>query len=200
MNNFVSIGNRNTKLGMSIPNINLPACTTCRPDAPCFKECYARKGNFTFANVKKALEGNYSAFCSNPTLYFDEIRVRTNLNRYVRWHSSGDIPNSKYLEGMCRVARKNKGTNYLCFTKKFELVNDYISSGHRIPKNLSIVFSNWKNWQCENPYNLPTAWVEFPKEENTEIPETAVKCSGKCAECQYCWHMKNGQSVYFPKH
>ena len=86
MNNFVSIGNRNTKLGMSIPNINLPACTTCRPDAPCFKECYARRGNFTFASVKKALEGNYSAFCSNPTLYFDEIRVRTNLKRYVRWH------------------------------------------------------------------------------------------------------------------
>lgn len=197
--NFVSIGNNNSKLGCNIPSINLPAILTCRENAPCKKGCYACKGNFLFDSVKKSVNNNYSAFCENSELYFDEIRVRTNLARYVRWHSSGDIPNTKYLEGMCKVARKNSGTRYLCFTKKFEIVNDFISSGHRIPKNLSIVFSNWGNWKCENPYNLPTAEVIFPNMEN-DIPETAVECSGSCAECQFCWHMKKGQTVAFPKH
>ena len=62
MNNFVTIGNRNTKLGMAIPNINLPAGMTCRADAPCRKGCYACRGNFTFSNVATAIKNNYEAF------------------------------------------------------------------------------------------------------------------------------------------
>ena len=200
MNKFVTIGNGNSKLGMAIPNINLPAGMTCRADAPCRKGCYACRGNFMFSNVATAIKNNYEAFCSNSALYFDEIRVRTALNKYVRWHSSGDIINTKYLDGMCAVARANKDTHYLCFTKKYEIVNDYVYSGHEIPENLSIVFSNWGDWKCYNPYNFPTSWVQFKDRDNREIPDTAQKCNGKCAECQYCWHMKNGQSVYFPKH
>ena len=198
MAKFVSIGNNNSKLGQAIPNINLPAGTTCRPDAPCRKYCYACKGNFQFPSVRASMTNNYNAFCFNRELYFDDIAKRTALNRFVRWHSSGDIINIDYLAGMCKVARVNRGTRYLCFTKQFEIVNSYIASGHKIPKNLTIVFSNWDNFKCDNPYNLPTAYVRL--NENTCVPAEAVQCNGSCNTCQHCWKMKSGMSVVFDKH
>lgn len=198
----VRISHTNSKLGAAIPSVNLPAGITCRPDAPCFKECYARHGNFLYENVKKSLANNLKAYDTNPNLYFQMILEGSRGYKRFRWHSSGDIVDTRYLEGMCWVARRNKETNYLCFTKKFEIVNNYVAEGHRIPKNLTIVFSGWTNWQPDNPYNFPTTWVYYPKnpEANKCIPEDSIPCGGKCSECSSCWTLKKGQSVFFKKH
>ena len=200
MKQYVKVSNTNSKLGGQIYSINLPAVVTCRPDAPCFKGCYARKGNWTFTNVKNSLESNLEAYKSNPDLFFESVAAQTVLTRFCRWHSSGDIVDMQYFEGMCKVARKNKETHYLCFTKKYEIINEFLSKGKRIPKNLSIVFSAWDNWIPENPYDLPMTYV-YGKEFNNElIPKDAIPCGGKCETCQACWTLKKGQHVYFLKH
>lgn len=200
MKQYVKVSNTNSKLGGQIYSINLPAVVTCRPDAPCFKGCYARKGNWTFTNVKNSLESNLEAYKGNPDLFFESVAAQTALVRFCRWHSSGDIVDMQYFEGMCKVARKNKDTHYLCFTKKHEIINEFLSKGKRIPKNLSIVFSAWSNWIPENPYDLPMTYV-YGKEFNNElIPKDAIPCSGKCETCQACWTLKKGQHVYFLKH
>lgn len=200
----VRVSHTNSKLGASIPSVNLPPIITCRPDAPCYHGCYAQHGNFVYSKVKESLLNNLNAYKENPNLFFKMIAEESKLNLAFRWHSSGDIVDEKYLQGMCWVARKNPNTKYLCFTKKFELVNDYISAKHKIPKNLTIVFSSWKDFVPENPYNLPTTWVYFPKEGenkyNDLIPKNAIPCNGKCPECLACWQLKKGQSVYFKKH
>lgn len=199
---LVRVSNTVSKLGAAIPCVNLPAGITCRPDAPCFKECYARHGHFLYTNVKRSLANNLKAFDTNPDLYFEMILNGSKGYQRFRWHSSGDIVSTRYLEGMCWVARRNPQTSYLCFTKKFELVNNYIANGHRIPKNLKIVFSGWTDWMPENPYNFPTTWVYYPKNEaaNACIPKKAIPCGGKCSECSTCWNLKKGQSVVFKKH
>lgn len=193
-----------SKLGATIPSINLPPIVTCRPDAPCRHGCYALRGNFIYKGVKNRLAENLAAYKENPKLFFDMIAEQTKLSKFCRWHSSGDIVDMEYLTGMCRVARKNKGVKYLCFTKKYELVNEYLKGGHRIPSNLRIVFSCWKDFVPENPYNFPTTWVYFPKKGENEfnglIPEDAIPCQGKCYACQACWQLKKGQSVVFRKH
>lgn len=197
---YVHVSNTNTKLGASILSINLPAGITCRADAPCAKGCYAMKGNWLYSNVKNSLQSNLDAYKNNPKLYFESIATQTALSRFVRWHSSGDIVDAQYFEGMCKVARKNKATHYLCFTKKFEIVNDYIASGKRIPRNLSIVFSAWSDWVPENPYNLPMTWVYGKSFDNERIPKDSIPCIGSCENCQACWTLKKGMSVYFHKH
>ena len=105
---------------------------------------------------------------------------------------------------MCWVARKNKNVQYLAFTKQFRIVNKFVADGHKIPKNLHIVYSCWKNWVPGNPYNFPTTWVYFPNKKegvyNELIPTKAVPCSGKCYACQKCWELKKGESVVFRKH
>lgn len=197
----------NTKLGELIPSLNLPAGVTCNQNAPCFLErkCYAMKGNFAFTAVKECHLKNLEKWKSDPFGFFDVINnfLQNTRYKYFRFHSSGDIPDSNYLDSMCKLARKNKDVNFLCFTKKYKIVNEYLTK-HRRPGNLCLVFSYWQNFKDEdgNPHNLPTSYVKFSDE--TKIPKNAFKCSGYCGECinteHNCWKLKKGQSVYFKKH
>lgn len=200
MKQYANVSNTNSKLGAQILSINMPAGITCRPDAPCYKGCYAKHGHWLYGNVQKSLQENLEHYKENPKLFFDSVATQTALSRFVRWHSSGDIVNPEYFEGMCRVARKNKETHYLCFTKKYEIINSYLDSGKKIPKNLTIVLSAWSGWLPENPYNLPTTYVYGKDFRNELIPQDSIPCVGHCDKCQACWQLKKGQSVWFVKH
>ena len=203
MAHFVHVSTTVSKLGNAIPTVNLPPIVTCRPDAPCFKDCYARRGNFRYKNVMSSMENNLLAYKENPQLFFTMIaEVWQNFLR-TRWFAAGDIVDMDFLKGMCWVARKCPNTKILCFTKKYELINQFLDEGHKIPKNFRIVFSRWKDFPCDNKYNLPETWVYFPKggkDINALIPEDAIPCSGKCSKCAACWNLKKGQSVVFKKH
>ena len=204
MNVYPKISNRISKLGEGIATVNLPPVLTCRRDSPCFHECYAIRGNFAYTAVKTGLNKNYQSYLESPKRFFDVLDMQLNMvpYRFFRYHSSGEIIDERYLEGMCWLARRHKGTKFLCFTKKFELVNDYLIK-HKKPSNLILVLSNWKDWLCDNPHNLPTSYVKF-KNADYYIPDKASLCSGSCATCvntdASCWNLKKGQSVYFKKH
>jgi len=194
----------NSKLGHQIPNINMPV-SVCRADAPCKKGCYAKKGNYMYEKIQAGMRERLDLFLNDSNKFFNTIISELSglsTYKYVRWHASGDIVNFKYLEGMIKVANACKDTNFLCFTKKFNLVNLYLSLGRELPTNLHIVFSGWdKDFIVDNPYNLPMTYVNFKdKTKNANIPETAIPCKGKCDTCLACWELVNGQSVYFDFH
>lgn len=199
---YISLAN--TKLGTSIPTVNLPAVISCREDAPCFKSCYARKGNMARNNFVKCAEENFNAYIRNPEAYFKVIDITLDMvpYKYFRYHSSGDIPDEKYLDLMCKLARKHKETQFLCFTKKYEIVNNYLDN-HQKPRNLVLVLSNWGDWICPNPHNLPTAWVDLKKQQ-CMIPSDANCCSGYCGDCanteHSCWKLQKGESIVFKQH
>lgn len=202
---LVHISTSISKLGTAIPTINLPAVVTCRADAPCKGQCYARKGNFIFKNVVKSLENNLNTYLNNPDIFFNVIDMNLQMvpYKFFRWFSSGDIVNSEFFERMVDLANKHQNTRFLCFTKKYEIVNAWISQNGELPENLVIVFSNWGEFRCENPYNLPTSWVLLRREQ-CEIPEDARVCSGYCGNCVNtecsCWSLKKGESVVFKQH
>ena len=191
----------NSKLGGKIPQLNMPYGLSCRPDAPCYKECYANKGNLAFPNTKASHKEKLFLYQSDPKKFFKMIDAEMNFvsYKYFRYHSSGDIVDEQYLDLMCWLARKHKETKFLCFTKKYELVNEYLNH-HRKPANLVLVLSNWGDWRVENSHNLPMSFVDFGNTEG--IPEKAFKCTGHCAACdnQHCWQMNKGDSVVFHKH
>lgn len=203
---LVKISHTNSKLGGLIPSVNLPAGLTCRADAPCQKGCYAKKGNWLYKNVQTSLNNNFEAFKANPEAYFNDIISQLNNEdvtyKFFRWHSSGDIVNLEYLKGIVRVAEACPQTKFLCFTKRFNLVNMYLEFNPNIPDNLHIVFSAWDNtFKVNNPFNLPVTYVNFKDAtKNPEIPEFAIPCVGKCYECKACWSLEKGQSVVFNQH
>lgn len=202
----ITVSFKSKKLGR-IPSLNIPPVLTCRRDAPCSSLCYARKGTFNYKNVVKSHMDNYIAYNEDQKGFFKEINKTLNndvvIYKYFRWHMSGDIVDMKYLYGMIELAKKNKKTKFLAFTKKFELVNMYLSVvNEEPPKNLKIVFSAWdKDFKVDNPHNLPISYVNFKnKALNPSIPENAKKCSGDCSNCRICWNLKNGESTVFDQH
>ena len=199
----MKITNGNTKLSANVPNINLPAGITCRTDAPCFKQCYAKRGHFMYKNIQKCYKENLDHYIQDSGGYFNDIIKQIKqplvIYRYVRWHSSGDIVDYDYLLGMVWVAKRCKSVNFLAFTKKYELVNKYLDDGGVLPKNLHIVFSGWDSkWTFDNPHNLPVALVRF-KDDQRDFSK-CKQCNGKCYECVGCWKLKKGETVVFDKH
>lgn len=194
----------NSKLGDKIPSLNLPT-TICRADAPCKKGCYAKKGNWLYKNVQASLQNNLEEFLNDKEKFFNDIIEFINngdiLYRFFRWFSSGDIVNYEFLLGMVKVAKKSPDTKFLCFTKKFDLVNLFLDF-NELPENLKIVFSGWdKDFKVENPHNLPTTYIYFKNAtRNADIPEFSIPCSGSCKTCKACWSLQKGQSVYFNQH
>ena len=124
---YPRISNTVGKLGVGIGTVNLPAIQSCRSDAPCKKGCYACKGNFSYPKVKTSLQKNLDAYVEDPDRFFNVLHNQLEMipYRFFRWFSAGDIYDTRFLEGMCCLARKHKGTQFLCFTKKYELVNEY---------------------------------------------------------------------------
>lgn len=201
----VNISTSNSKLGGFIPTLNLPAVVTCRCDAPCRKSCYACRGNFNYSNVKASHLNNLEQFIKSQERFKNDVIYFLNNGlityKYFRWHSSGDIINEDYFLMMVEIAKKTPQTKFLCFTKKYEIVNDFLNGGGKIPNNLVVVFSAWdESWEFENPYNLPVAYVRFKKGLNSNIPESANECGGLCSQCQKCWELKKGEAVVFNQH
>lgn len=201
----VHISKNISKLGAAIPSVNLPPVVTCRPNAPCAasRQCYAMKGCFAFRHNKELLNGNLDLWKANPQRFEMDILCSAYLHKFFRWHSSGDIPDASYLKMMVRVAQKCPDTRFLCFTKKYELIDAYLGAHDDFPDNLNIVFSAWGALLPSNPHNLPVAYVKF-KRQHTDIPPCAFPCSGYCGKCcttgRSCWDLKRGQSVYFDEH
>lgn len=185
----------------AIPSVSLPACTTCNPSAPCFQKCYARRMAARRATVRNAYERNLEILYSDPLKYWLQVRAAASTSRFFRYHVSGDIPDSIYLYDMVVTARQLPHTTFLAFTKQYEIVNSYIENGGEIPENLKIIFSNWGNWKCINPFGLPEC--EIILKGNEPAPDWKI-CGGNCTECACrgvgCWELKNGETIAIYEH
>ena len=186
MNNAtISISKGNAKMG-AIPSVSLPSCVTCNPSAPCFSKCYAR---------------NLEILNSNPEAFWLQVKAAAITTRFFRYHVSGDIPDITYLENMVETAEELPHTNFLAFTKQYSIINEYISSGGIIPRNLKIILSNWGAWKCDNPHGLPVCEIIF----KNEMPRDDWKiCGGNCTACACagigCWELRNGETIAIYEH
>ena len=192
----------NAKMGR-IPSVSLPAGLTCRKDCACYEKCYARKLERLRPTVRNAYRSNLELLQKDPETYWREAEAAIMTSRFFRFHVSGDIPNDAYLRKMVLVAQRNPHCEILCFTKKYDLVNNCIAECGGFPKNLHMILSAWKGIPMENPHNLPEAHVIYRDGSTTARPD-AVSCGGNCTDCATtdggCWTLKNGQQVVFHEH
>ena len=199
----VHISTGNSKLGAMIPSVNLPVGITCRKDAPCRDKCYARKGRMSMQRFTSLCERNLHIWDHDPDGYKRDILCAAAPSRFFRWHASGDIPDASYLEMMVGVAKALPKTNFLAFTKKWEMVNQFYDDNKVLPCNLTIVYSAWGTSLPENPYSLPVAHIRL-RNGASSIPANAFQCQNFCGECvlgeNHCWNLGFGQSVCFNEH
>lgn len=197
----ISISGGNMKMG-KIPSVSLPSILTCR-QCDCQKKCYAAKIERLRPSVRKAYGTNLHVLKTEPNTYWREVEAAVMMSRFFRFHVSGDIPDMSYLIRMVGVAARQTHCQILCFTKKFELVNEFLDSGAVIPANLHLIFSGWTGLKMQNPHNLPEAHVKF-KDGTTTARLDAIPCSGNCADCAVtdggCWSLQSGQQIVFKEH
>ena len=198
----VKISSGNSKMG-AIPSVSLPAGVTCRQDCECSKKCYAKRLERMRPSVHQAYQHNYDLLTHDSDTYWREVEASIMMSRFFRYHVSGDIPDNVYFAHMIEIAERNPHCEMLCFTKKYNLVNDHLDFGGTIPKNLHIIFSGWRGMKMVNPYNLPEAHVRY-RDGTTTARENAKPCSGNCTECAItdggCWTAKHGEQVVFNEH
>ena len=195
----ISISKTNRKMG-GIPSFSLPPVITCANCEQCSKKCYALKMARFHKSVGQAWENNLDAYKSNPDAVKCAILKDAYLSNYFRFFVGGDIVDNNFLLLMVDVANSAKNCNFLAFTKKYKIVNDYINAGGVIPNNLKIIFSEWDK-PIPNPHNLPKSKVIFRGEPE---PVNAKICGGNCFDCickgVACWSLENNDTIYFYEH
>ena len=196
--NGFSISEGNKKMGM-IPSFSVTPIKTCACGVPCTKDCYAVKMCRRFKNVASAYENNYQLMTSKGGYDLLLNVINTYLFmcpvRFFRWNVAGDIFSWDYMSVIDDVSRDNPSVTFLLYTKQYNIVNEFYKI-HKKPENLKIIYSNWKNWRCENPHNFPTA--EYA--EKGDDVKNGFVCGGNCTACLYCYNMRAGQKVIFYKH
>lgn len=196
----LAVSNGNSKMG-AIPSVSLPAVITCRKNAPCIIDCYARRMAAYRANVGESYKRNLDLYNAAPDLFFAQLDMQFKINRFFRLHVSGDFVNADYFNRCAQAVKNNPGCVVLAFTKQYEIVNAWIAENGPLPANFKVIFSGWDGWRCENPHGLPESNVIFP---HTEIPDGWKICGGNCFECACrgcgCWELKNGETIAFYKH
>ena len=197
----VKISKGNSKLG-AIPSVSLPSIKTCRQCA-CREKCYAQKLERLRPAVRNAYQHNLEVLLKEPETYWREVEASVMMSRFFRFHVSGDIPTAEYLANMVAIAGRNDHCEILCFTKRYETVNEFIQHNGELPSNLHMVFSGWVGLDLVNPFALPEAHVRY-RDGFTTARDDAVECGGNCTECALtaggCWNLKKGQQVVFNEH
>lgn len=203
--NEISMSNGNSKTGKACLNIAFPTCT-CREDAPCRATCYANKGCQQISRVQAAYYRNLRLYNDDPDNFFEQIYCKVKFSGLpkVRVFDSGDLPSYDFLERLVNVCKRTPQTKWMMFTKRYDIVNEYIDKNGSLPDNFNVLFSAWhKLWEVPNPHGLGVAYVDFDdKSLNPEFPKNAFVCPGRqttCSACGVCFS-KRVKAVVFHQH
>lgn len=197
---FISFNNRKMN---GIPSVSLLPILTC-PNCDCKDGCYACKMCMLYKSVLNSYAKNTRLAINHTERFFDSVRHQLNgINTYrlFRWHVSGDIINADYFAGMVDVAKATPQTQFLAFTKRFNVVNEWLDANGELPQNFTVIFSAWDDdFKVPNPHNLPVAYCRSKAFKCDNIPATAQECDGDCANCRKCFNLQKGESVVFNQH
>ena len=199
---FVSISNSNSKMGAVASVSTLPFLTCpARCQNSCGVSCYAAKLANLRKNVLVSYARNTALAMLKPDAYFKQIDAAASAVKYFRFHVSGDIMSADYFARMIQIVRGNPSTEFLAFTKRYEIVNSWIDANGPLPANFHVLFSGWENLETINPHALPETNV-FETEDQTR--DNWKLCGGNCFDCACrgvgCGQAQTGDVIAFKKH
>lgn len=119
----------------------------------CVHDCYAvRLMKFHHNTCVKAWGINTLALRERPQDVKESVirYCRERAPRYFRFHTAGEIESVGQFEMYCQIAEEvNRGKRggdrvmFYTYTKNFEVVSRYLSSGGKIPSSFVVNLSQW---------------------------------------------------------
>ena len=182
----ISAGNNKIGKTMNISTMPILCCGNCKE---CKKLCYDIKACLQYpGTVIDARMRNTVLLRRNRREYFRRIEAAINkrrANKYFRWHVAGDIIDVDYFDQMVKIARKHPDFTFWTYTKMYNVVNEWcswhIAKRGAIPKNLHVMFSEWRGMPMHNPYNFPEFRVVFKEDA---VKPRGFYCPGNCDICK----------------
>jgi len=114
-------------LGLKVFNFGIPAYKsasgklTCPMADECVKFCYAKKGAYTWGNVKPAFERRYELTKTSDFIVEMNAEIQKRKPQYVRVHDSGDYYSREYLQKWIEIAIQNPDVRFYSYTNMVEL-------------------------------------------------------------------------------
>ena len=198
-------------------NYNLPIEYTCKHSCACYRDkaCYAENGCYLFTDNQVMYSENLRFFLlASDDEFVQAVNeyIRENRLQLFRYFTCGDIPNTRFLRLMVRIAAENPTVKFWSYTKKYQIVNRFMDNGGALPENLVIIFSHWMNdngtyYPMENPHMLPTSeYIPLGREDLKKSVTHICPCSdpsvvATCATCDHpCYTLKHGESMALLEH
>lgn len=199
--NGTRISESNKKMG-EVGSFSTLPIVTCDKNAPCFKECYAKRMCTFRKSVHDAWEVNTEMVRDERWAdIMDDVidYVRFRHAKMFRWFVGGDIWKKDMFETMFMIADECPECEFMAFTKCYDIIEEYTDI--ELPKNLHIVLSAWNGFQPSEDLKkrFPVCYYDDGSMAES-IPKDAKTCLGGCESCQECWKMTAGQSVRIYKH
>lgn len=184
----ISLGNG--KIGR-VMNVSLAPGHTCGYCSHCLPFCYDLR-DCRYPAVIDARARNTVLATQYRDEYFariDRAMSRRRKNKYFRWHVGGEIPDGDYFHRMVLNARMHPDFIIWTYTKRHDIVNAFIDQYGRdaIPKNFTIMFSDWDGMATINPHNMPLFACKMKEGNVNHSPEwfsDLWKCPGNCDVCK----------------
>lgn len=208
-NAHVKFSYDNRKTGALVPSWSLIPVADCgRGCAVCKRGCYDVRNVCFQKTVQRARANNSAILRKDPGKYWREIEERVKLLTHVRAHVGGDVVDYSYFVNLVGLAARNPHCQILVFTKAYDIVNgfiDYAGGLEQMPKNLHVLFSDWKGAEFDNPYNLPVSSPVWPDgTTGPHVTDRTFMCQGDCSECATvgmgCWTAGPSDTILFEAH
>mgnify|MGYP001597888724 CR=1 len=111
---------------------------TCPFADKCIKFCYAKKGAYTWGNVKPAFERRYQLTKTDKFVEVMDTEIKKKKADYIRVHDSGDYYSPKYLKKWLEIAYLNPEVRFYSYTNSIQFIKDL----KVIPDNFDFIFSD----------------------------------------------------------
>ena len=182
--------------GVKLQNVTGTICRTC----------YARRGNYTFPHVQRAMERRLESL-KDPR-WVDAMTYLITGMSYFRWHDSGDIQSVNHLQMIAEVARRTPETTHWLPTREYQMVIEFVDSMRAIarlkkkalrkyvPENLVIRLSAMR-FEQKGPEKLAKKLgVLVSSASKTGFNCPASLQGNKCLLCRKCWERETFDISY----
>lgn len=128
--------------------------------------------------------------------------------KVLRWHSAGEIESFDYLLHMVKLAVEMPNVQFYCYTKRFDLVSQYLNDFKKFPKNLVVNISVWHD--NDKGYDFGKC-NKFVYDDGTDpkiakmrhcpaVDKNGHSTGVKCADCGWCFKGNFGRITAVYEH
>lgn len=205
----------NGKIGTTVKTISLRPVIDCANCHACRQDCYDLRHDVIQTACREYRCITAAILEHDPERFWQEVEAQMKFIMLLRLAIGGDwMKKREWMEHWVKAARLNPHCQILCFTKSYDVVNEWMDENGELPENLHILFSAWPDTPMDNRHNLPISFPKFAKDDIENDPKAAEfaermplyywHCNDDCTQCalagEGCWTLQRGQAVGFNFH